>query len=169
VVYVLKGLLAVFLTLGSTFVMTPIWLFRSVTRKSTSKECPNALQNYMTMIARNFIYWLAVIGTQPSINTRTPSRLRDWILCRSFQWVKPAPVGVFTGNGDAEKAEKYCFDTTKLPLDLEEKEISKQTAALWFFNPAEKAVLPIKSARKSSVLLYFREWCMECPVYTKAL
>lgn len=155
VVYVLKGLLAVFLTLGSTFVMTPYWLFRSITRKSTSKECPNALQNYMTMVAKNFIYWLAVTGTQPSINNRTPSRLRDWLLCRSFQWVKPAPVG--TISNDSEKKQKYCFDTTTLPLDLESKEKKKQTAALWFFNPTEKPELPIKTARKSSVLLYFRE------------
>ena len=152
--HAVRGLVAVFFTLGNTLLMTPVWLYTSIARKKTSKECPNALQNYLTHFAKAFLYWLTVFRAQPAINTRTPSRLRDWVLMRTFTWIEPVALA----KGEKGADESAVFDTTKLPIDLEEREAARRTAGLWFFNPAEPASAPPKAARQSSVLLYFRAW-----------
>ncbi|UZJ55737.1 hypothetical protein CBS101457_005057 [Exobasidium rhododendri] len=109
---------------------------------------------------------MSVFGAQPALNTRTSSRLRDIVLCRSFTWINPAPIGAASAtqedDSSAEGIEKDTpfapkpFDSSQLPVPLAEKESTKKTAGLWFLNPKEPATaLPITKMRKSAVVLYF--------------
>lgn len=162
--WITSGLFAVICTLLSVFICTPIWLWRSFIRPKTGKGSPNPLQNYLTHCARSFLYWLAAFQAQPSLNTRTPSSLRDTILQRKFVWIEPAKV---MKHKNAEKDdlttvqdanEEMIFDDKDLPIDLEEKEYTKETAGLWFLNPKEEGPIPKDSPRKSPVVLWFREY-----------
>ncbi|UZJ51314.1 hypothetical protein CBS101457_000634 [Exobasidium rhododendri] len=148
VLHCAKGVAAVSLTLGNTFVMTPMWVWVILSHKKASKGEPNGLQRYLTLFARGFMYWMAVCGAQPALNTRTPSKLRDWILCRKFTWIAPAST---TLNG-----KKESFDSSAMPVALKPSEARKRTAGLWYFNPAEPAPrMPLKTTRRSPVVLYF--------------
>lgn len=151
----LKGGLALVFTLANTLGMTPIWVVQAMLQRRSSTESPNGLQWYLTFSARAFLWWLAVLRAQPSPNTRTPSRLRDWLLCRRFAWVQPVSISQRRGTSTPS------FDSSTLPLPLDEGEASRRTAALWFLNPREQFVSGQldKATRKSPVLLYFRTFC----------
>jgi hypothetical protein len=156
VIHATKGLAVVLATLLETFLKTPLWVWLSYHRQKTSKECPNGIQKFLTLAAKSFLYWLTKMGARPALNTRTPSRLRDWLLCRKFTWIAPAS----TNRKDAG----YSFDSAMLPVPLTPSEATKRIAGLWFLNPREPApAMPLGARRESPVVLYFRE-CSECPI-----
>ena len=152
----IRGSVALILTLANTAGMAPIWLCKGILIWSKNpKQSPNPLQWMLTFVARSMLFWLAKVGCQPALNTRTPSRLRDWILCRRFAWVNPAPVKTV----DASPKDKFTFDDSTLPVRLRPHEITKKTAGCWYLNPYEKYANGQlqKATRKTPVLLYFRK------------
>ncbi len=86
---------------------------------------------------------ITIFEAQPAPCTRTPSRLRDSLLLREFTWIQPAPMATKTNA-------KEAFDTTHLPLDLEQHEEERKTAAYWFKTPKSQADGP-----KPPVILHF--------------
>ncbi|TKY86586.1 hypothetical protein EX895_004735 [Sporisorium graminicola] len=143
VLWFLRGTAAALCTTVNVFGMSIVWIYLALTRKKTAAESPNALQVYLTYVARTFLWWLTVFEAQPAHCTRTPSRLRDSLLLREFTWIQPAPVTTKEKSGDG-------FDTTNLPLDLEEHEKERKTAAYWFKTPKSLADGP-----KPPVILHF--------------
>jgi hypothetical protein len=154
--WTLRGALALLFTLAHTAGMSPFWLIKALLQKRTTSQSPNALQWYLTYTARAFLYWMAFFRCQPFANTRTPSRFRDRLLCRTFTWIDPAPLLSLT---TAEKTA-LAFDDSTLPVALNTKETQQRTAGLWFLNrkePYSYSAAVEKSQRKSPVLLYFRK------------
>lgn len=141
--WLLRGTAAALCTTTNVFGMSIIWIFLALKRKKTTAESPNALQIYLTYVAKSFLWWMTIFGTQPNPCTRTPSRLRDSLLLREFTWILPAPLA-------ADGKSKSGFDTSNLPLDLEEKEKSRRTAAYWYKTRKSMADGP-----KPPVILHF--------------
>lgn len=154
--WALRGALALLFTLAHTAGMSPFWLIKALLQKRTTSQSPNALQWYLTYTSRAFLYWMAFFRCQPFPNTRTPSRLRDRLLCRTFTWIEPAPL-LRTSTGEKSK---LAFDDSSLPVGLDPKESHQRTAGLWFLNrkePYAYSTIVEKSERRSPVLLYFRK------------
>jgi len=157
----IRGSVALIFTLANTVGMGPFWFCKGILIWSKNpKISPNPIQWFLTFMARSTLFWLAKVGCQPDLNTRTPSKLRDWLLCRRFAWIQPAKVKMV----DEASKEKFTFDDSSLPVRLRPQEITKRSAGLWYLNPCEKYVTGQlqKATRKTPVLLYFRKLLIGC-------
>lgn len=152
----LRGSVALILTLANTAGMGPFWLIKGILIWSKNpKLSPNPIQWMLTFMVRATLFWLAKVRCQPALNTRTPSKFRDWILCRKFVWIQPAPVK----QNDMSPKGKFTFDDSTLPVRLRPEEITRKSVGLWYLNPFEpfKDGQLQKATRKSPILLYFRK------------
>lgn len=138
---------AMSLALGVSGVMLPVWLVRGLLlRKRPSKQWPNLLQYILTSVTRTTLGWQAFLGAQPGPYTRKPGAIEQWISASKFEWIKPAGRrNVQAGTG---------FDDASLPVPLDAKEWTKDTAGLWYRNTED---LTPPTRRASPVVLYFRE------------
>lgn len=146
-----RMLVAMVLAVGSSTVMTPLWLYQGLfLRQKATREWPNVLQFILSGVARQTLYFQGILGAQPGPYTRKPFYLENLISpSTSFTWIQPAGKSQKTSNG-----KQVGFDDSMLPVKLSPKEWNKQTAAYWYRNKRDTS--PI-SKRKSPAVLYFRE------------
>jgi hypothetical protein len=144
IVRVARLLIAMTIAVGNSAVLLPIWLVRGLFLRQKGKGYPNTLQYILNGVGRQTLKWQALIGAQPGHYTRPFYTIEKW-LSPSSELIFVKPVG------------KADFDDSMLPVKLDQKELNKDVAALWYRNKNDTSPL---LKRKSPVVLYFREYSM---------